>query len=132
MEEGPVGFGLLPVVNRGDVSPPPTCRLGKPLADQDPLVVGRLGLDFYCAYVRDLEQRFFSDAWFEISNVPLLYGVGRGRLFPRDAVSASARARFAILFAYAPIAQLDRASGFYPEGWGFESSWACQCLPLNL
>ena len=24
----------------------------------------------------------------------------------------------------APMAQLDRASGYGPEGWGFESSWA--------
>ena len=29
-----------------------------------------------------------------------------------------------IYILHAPIAQLDRASGFGPEGWGFESSWA--------
>ena len=26
---------------------------------------------------------------------------------------------------YAPVAQLDRVSGYGPEGWGFESSRAC-------
>lgn len=31
-------------------------------------------------------------------------------------------------FRHAPIAQLDRASGFYPLGWEFESLWARQFI----
>ncbi len=31
--------------------------------------------------------------------------------------------------AYAPLAQLDRASGYGPEGQGFESLTACQKSP---
>jgi hypothetical protein len=32
----------------------------------------------------------------------------------------------------APVAQLDRAGGFYPPGWGFESLRGYQCRALSL
>ncbi len=36
---------------------------------------------------------------------------------------------FNILTYFAPIAQLDRASDYGSEGWGFDSSWAHQPTP---
>ena len=32
---------------------------------------------------------------------------------------------------YAPIAQLDRASDYGSEGWGFDSSWAYFFMPAG-